>query len=262
MNSVESYQGNFATTKSVGNLFAQWEDSWGLRGDPYLWEELSAFLSKEPLPASVSQLMALIEKAFSQLVGVSLSEGPSTAYVARYDHGGLSGGYVSCEFWRTKVLAELHRRYLSIKYTETAKSPRMIDKACRYEQYPGGCRFGATCRFHHSKPVVHFAPFRPSLGNHGRQTGQPINDLSLAKSPRSVFDLSVHHPSALQSSAPSTSPPSFYSPLNQQSAWPSSSSSISSSSSMGTSPPAVPFLLGRTDASLSSMSFGDYSVPF
>lgn len=139
--------------KFVGTLFKEWGDKWGLRGDPFLFEEMSHFLNKEPLPASASQLMALIEKAFYQLVGSQLHDPSPSLYVERYNHGGLSGGHVCGEFWREKVLPELHRRYLAVKYANSMKSPRMNDKPCRYENFPGGCRYGASCRFHHAKPV-------------------------------------------------------------------------------------------------------------
>lgn len=207
--------------KFVGCLFNGWEDRWGLRGDPFLWEELSKFLAKEPLPASVSQLMALIEKAFFQLVGSQLSDPSPSIYVDRYNHGGLSGGHVCGEFWRDKVLPELHRRYLAVKYADSTKSPRMIDKPCRYESYPGGCRYGASCRFHHAKPVsqqsfssrlnqnsgtvaqksvsVSFAPKTipgtASAAPFG-MSNFPMNTPPMAGSPRSVFDtLSLDHDS-------------------------------------------------------------------
>lgn len=143
------------TKETVGCLFQPWGKKWGLRGDPFLWDEMSTYFSKEPLPISASQLMALIEKSFAQLVGCPISHPLPSIYVERFDHGGLSGGHICCEFWREEVLPELHSRYLALKYMDTMRSPRMIDKPCRYESYPGGCRFGATCRFHHSKPVAH-----------------------------------------------------------------------------------------------------------
>lgn len=174
-----SYFGSRPENLTLGTLFAPWVQPWGLRGDPYLWEDLSNYLSKEPLPASVAQFLAIFENSFVHFVGASLSEPISSVYIERYNHGGISGGYVSFEFWRTTVLQELHRRYLSIKFVDStalssnssvtapsvgsdskAKATRMMEKPCRYESYPSGCRFGTTCRFHHSKPVAHFTPFR------------------------------------------------------------------------------------------------------
>lgn len=161
--------------KTVGCLFQPWENKWGLRGDPFLWEEMTLYLSKEPLPASVSQLMALIEKSFAQLVGSSLTETSPSVYVERFDHGGLSGGHICYEFWKDEVLPELHRRYLALKYVDSMRSPRMIDKPCRYESYPGGCRFGATCRFHHSKPIAHTTKPIISHGHFGHAHHQTSN---------------------------------------------------------------------------------------
>jgi hypothetical protein len=201
--------GNAADTrKYVGCLFQAWGDLWGLRGDPYLWEELAKLLSKEPLPATVSQLMALIERAFYQLVGSQLTDGSTSFFVDRYNHGGLSGGHVCGEFWRDKVLPELHRRYLTVKYADSTKSPRMIDKPCRYENFPGGCRYGASCRFHHARPIsqqfatsgFNSAGISSSLaGSSGMDVPKvpvpasftPFNNSSVSPtygSPRSVFD--------------------------------------------------------------------------
>jgi hypothetical protein len=158
------------TKKNVGNLFQPWEKRWGLRGDPFLWDEMSKYLAKEPLPASASQLMELLEKSFALLVGCPISYPLPSVYVDRFDCGGLSGGHICFEFWREEVLPELHSRYLVLRYMDSMRSPRMIDKPCRYESYPGGCRFGATSQFHHSKPVVHTS--KP-INSHGCSNHNP-----------------------------------------------------------------------------------------
>lgn len=129
----------------MGVLFQEWTASWGLRGDPYLWEEMKDLLSREPLPASVNQLIALLERAFEQIVGCALSTPKKSVYVDRFDHGGMSSGHVCFEFWRDRVFPELQGKYLAIKTTQTA-----IAKPCRFEFYPEGCRYGASCRFRHS----------------------------------------------------------------------------------------------------------------
>lgn len=147
--------------KTVGFLFERWDKPWGLRGDPFLWEELYQLLLKEPLPASLTQLVALIEKAFEKLVGIPLSSMTESVYVERYDKGGVSSGHVCLSFWKNDALPDIQRKYLSIPQTSTSiigdyhisKGPRFIDKPCRYELYPEGCRFGATCRFRHSLSV-------------------------------------------------------------------------------------------------------------
>lgn len=153
--------------KSVGSLFQPWSKPWGLRGDPFLWEELSQVLAKEPLPASLTQLVALIEKSFEQLVGCSLSTHHNSVYVERYDRGGISGGHICFAFWKGEAIPEIQRNYLALMQPSnnqlnssgpsnnsfaSSKGPKFIDKPCRYELYPEGCRFGNSCRFRHSLP--------------------------------------------------------------------------------------------------------------
>lgn len=50
--------------KTVSVIFNERPKSWGLRGDPYLWDDLDKQI-----------------------------------YCEKYSHGGMSSGYVSLEFW-------------------------------------------------------------------------------------------------------------------------------------------------------------------
>jgi hypothetical protein len=149
-------------------LFERDDLSWGLRGDPFLWEEMAQMLTEEPLPANLTQLITLIERSFEQLVGDSLHSPKQSIYVLRYDHGGVSGGYVCLKFWNSEIIPEIQLKYLEYRTAVkpsaqlptgfVMKGPRFIDKPCRYEFYPGGCRFGASCRFRHSD-AIRVVPF-------------------------------------------------------------------------------------------------------
>lgn len=161
----------YATTTGV--LFQEWTGSWGLRGDPCLWDEMGNALHKEPLPASVNQLNALLEHAFEQLVGAPITTPEDSVYIRRYDRGdGMSGGHVCIDFWRSRVFPELQRKYLMLKASNALSEPLSMDllsrprplqlggqpeplisKPCRFEFYPEGCRYGTACRFRHTFPI-------------------------------------------------------------------------------------------------------------
>jgi hypothetical protein len=166
LNHTHSKPGEQVAT--MGLLFQREDISWGLRGDPFLWEEMARMLTEEPLPSNLTLLMALINRSFEQLVGVSLNSPRKSVYVPRYDHGGVSGGHVCLKFWNTEIVPEIQRKYLTYvtSFSTTfvnpskqlttefsMKGPRYIDKPCRYEFYPEGCRFGTSCRFRHSGTI-------------------------------------------------------------------------------------------------------------
>jgi hypothetical protein len=100
--------------KTVGSLFQAEPSQWGLRGDPYLSREMGRHFELVPLPATAEELQALIETAFESLTGHPISTG-NPVFVERFDHGGMSGGHVSPEFWRDKAIPLLLARYADTK---------------------------------------------------------------------------------------------------------------------------------------------------
>jgi hypothetical protein len=91
-------------------LFAEEPLRWGLRGDPHLWREMRARFAAVPMPASAAELEARVAEAFRALTGRSLEE-PGPFRVPRLDHGGMSGGGVSPEWWREDAMRILRERY-------------------------------------------------------------------------------------------------------------------------------------------------------
>lgn len=73
-------------------------EQWGLRGDPYLWEEMERCYDL-PAHASLSQIQAHLTALFSALTASSM-ESDAPIEVERYAHGGMSSGMVSPHFWR------------------------------------------------------------------------------------------------------------------------------------------------------------------
>lgn len=95
----------------VSELFAPSPAQWGLRGDPYLWQELSHELSDRTLPESAGELMVVLEAAFYRLVGEPVHTLKGSVFVARYSHGGMSSGHVAPDFWRNTALPLLRSRF-------------------------------------------------------------------------------------------------------------------------------------------------------
>lgn len=91
-------------------LFQNRPGQWGLRGDPYLWDELAAALADQAYPETEEALVALLAQAYEQLTGAPLAS-PSPVYVERFSHGGMSSGYVSPQFWAETAIPMLAAKY-------------------------------------------------------------------------------------------------------------------------------------------------------
>ena len=70
----------------VASLFDKEPMHWGLRGDPYLWKQISAHFEQTPLPDSADELISLIETTFERLTGHSISE-REMFFIERFSHG-------------------------------------------------------------------------------------------------------------------------------------------------------------------------------
>ena len=94
----------------VSELFEDRPNGWGLRGDPYLWQELKERLSNTDMPASPKQLQAMIEQEYENATGYSI-EHRHHFQIERFMHGGMSSGYISTEFWRNRAIPLLVSRH-------------------------------------------------------------------------------------------------------------------------------------------------------
>ena len=100
--------------KTVAALFEKEPTQWGLRGDPHLWREMRGYFKETPLPVTSEELITLIDRAFKVLTDHSMSE-LNMFFVERLNHGGMSGGHISPDFWRDEVLPMLRVRYFEMK---------------------------------------------------------------------------------------------------------------------------------------------------
>ena len=82
----------------VSAIFEDIPSSWGLRGDPYFWEDLKQHFENYKLPYSVRDFETEVSKFFYEISGEPLTK-DCKVYIAKYAHGGMSSGMVSGSFW-------------------------------------------------------------------------------------------------------------------------------------------------------------------
>ena len=100
--------------KTIGSLFEKSPHTWGLRGDPHLWDEMKSHFDGTPLPASTQELTALVEEIFASLTGHSLFES-DPFFVERFSHGGMSSGHISPKFWNETIIPLISERLDTLK---------------------------------------------------------------------------------------------------------------------------------------------------
>lgn len=93
-------------------LFSPPDVQWGLRGDVHVWDLMRVDLSDARVPPSADEAIGLVHESFRRVVGVSLSDDQLPPHVFReeLDHGGMSGGHVSIEAWRERLMPVLEQR--------------------------------------------------------------------------------------------------------------------------------------------------------
>lgn len=95
----------------VSALFDPEPQTWGLRGDPYLWRALRAHLAGQDIPASAGELASVLHAAFRELAGTDLASDPATSvYREQHAHGGMSSGMISLDTWRQRLIPLLTER--------------------------------------------------------------------------------------------------------------------------------------------------------
>ena len=91
------------------DLFEPEPDQWGLRGDPYLWQELKEQLGMAPAPDTEQELVALLGRTIKGLLGEPFTM-DGQLYVERFAHGGMSSSSVSGDSWLRKGITHLVER--------------------------------------------------------------------------------------------------------------------------------------------------------
>ncbi len=87
---------------------------WGLRGDPYMWDDLQSRCMGKSADMDEYDLAHMVFDFFEETTGEALSM-DSRPYVEKYAHGGMSSGGLSGEFWISKGIPMLVENLRRIK---------------------------------------------------------------------------------------------------------------------------------------------------
>lgn len=82
----------------ISLLFLFEPNQWGLRGDKHLWKEITFNLLNTDLPSSFDTTEKIITDTILKLTNKDIYK-VEDFYIKKYDHGGMSNGRVSSEFW-------------------------------------------------------------------------------------------------------------------------------------------------------------------
>ncbi|ARK10097.1 putative molybdenum carrier protein [Fibrella sp. ES10-3-2-2] len=101
------------THQRLAILFQERPTQWGLRGDPFLWDELEQVSRTLVLPKTTQELRNLLLLLISNLIGEELIHGKLVP-VARYSFGGMSSGMVYADFWLERAIPLLQERLMKV----------------------------------------------------------------------------------------------------------------------------------------------------
>jgi len=95
---------------NVEKIFEKLPKQWGLRGDPYLWDDLKEYFSHSTIPFSEESFRNEIYSMFENFTGSKI-ESKEYIHIQRYSHGGMSSGMIDPEFWLNTALPLLIERF-------------------------------------------------------------------------------------------------------------------------------------------------------
>lgn len=98
----------------VATIFDDEPKQWGLRGDPYLWNDMREAFSKIAFPISNDDFTKQFKLLYIKFTGVSLTS-DCRIFITQYSHGGLSSGQISSDFWNNQGLPMLLDRLKNIQ---------------------------------------------------------------------------------------------------------------------------------------------------
>lgn len=102
-----------SSKRYVSEIFEEKPIQWGLRGDPFFWNDLKEYFSDVEFPYYETNLVNDITRLHKEITGRELVE-DNDVYVERYNHGGMSSGIVCGEFWIKRAMPLLIKRYREI----------------------------------------------------------------------------------------------------------------------------------------------------
>ena len=98
----------------LGDGFDVVHRQWGLRGDPHAWRALRDLVATTPTPPDEAGVRQAYVDGLREVAAVDVDHtGEQHIYRRHLDHGGMSGGGVNVEWWRTKGIPLLVERAIA-----------------------------------------------------------------------------------------------------------------------------------------------------
>ena len=97
----------------VSKIFEVRPEQWGLRGDPYLWDDMEEFFSRYTIPFLEERFVEEFLSTYEMFTGKPL-DNQDNIYIAEYSHGGMSSGRIDPSFWKEKALPLLLKRLIKL----------------------------------------------------------------------------------------------------------------------------------------------------
>lgn len=89
-------------------------DQWGLRGDPYLWEDIKNECTLSFEEVSKEDFKLYLVEMFEKKTGRSVNT-QEPIYLEKYSFGGMSSGNVDPNTWRKKLIPLLIESFVKHK---------------------------------------------------------------------------------------------------------------------------------------------------
>jgi hypothetical protein len=100
----------------IADLFYPAPNRWGLRGDLFLWLEMRQALCHVGVPETSDDLVRILSAAFTSLTCEAM-ENAREFSVPRFSRGGMSGGWISSQFWSVDFIPMMQQRLVWLRET-------------------------------------------------------------------------------------------------------------------------------------------------
>lgn len=112
MSDIESKEFNKI---KISSLFDEEPRQWGLRGDPFLWDEMRLKSIDKTLLETEEMMQKYFYLLFYELTGIEINSNKDIRLEKYYYGSGMSGGIVSSGFWLGRGIPFILERYKKIQ---------------------------------------------------------------------------------------------------------------------------------------------------
>ena len=98
---------------NLSQIFENEPESWGLRGDPFLWEDLKEKLSQYTIEKSNNNIETILKFNFEILTGHNIDH-EDQIFLEKYKNNGMSSGHIDVSGWRNNIIPLLVNNYINL----------------------------------------------------------------------------------------------------------------------------------------------------